>query len=468
MENGHSSYPILIVDDEPISLRSLELTLRTSAFPETIAVSDPREVKGILQRTQVDAVLLDLLMPHISGDDLLEHIADTFPGIPVIIITGNDTIDTAVECMKMGAFDYILKPVEKNRLVSAVSRAVEIMRLKRENENLRNYLLDSELKKPEAFIEIKTESESVRAIFRYVESIADTPYPVLITGETGVGKELVARAIHEVSGRRKGEFVAVNTAGLDENAFSDTLFGHVKGAFTGADSVSKGLIEQAAGGTLFLDEIGDLSSHLQVKLLRILQEYEYFPLGSDTARKTDARVIVATNRDLENLMESDTFRRDLYYRLAGHTIHIPPLRERIKDVPLLIRDFTKEACSELGIESLTVTREVEKLLCRYSFPGNIRELKMLCLNAAANANSGKLEISDIENQINKAYLGKRIPDTDPGELVVFSSSQLPTLKQVDTLLVKAAMNRADGVQAAAAELLGISRQALNNRIKKMS
>ncbi len=236
-------------------------------------------------------------MPYISGDELLSRIVGDFPEIPVIVITGNSEVDRAVRCMKTGSFDYMVKPVEKSRLISVVKHAIEIRRLQNENKLLKEHILSGKLKNPEAFSEIITQNRSMMGLFQYAESIARSFQPVLITGETGVGKELMAGAIHKLSGR-KGHLVTVNAAGIDDNQFSDVLFGHVRGTFTGADKARKGLVETADEGTLFLDEICDVSPHSQIKLLWLLQEREYLPLGADLPKISDVKIVVATNRDL--------------------------------------------------------------------------------------------------------------------------------------------------------------------------
>jgi DNA-binding NtrC family response regulator len=290
----------------------------------------------------------------------------------------------------------------------------------------------------------------------------------LVTGETGVGKELVSKAIHKLS-QRKGAFVPVNVAGLDDSVFADTLFGHKKGAFTGADQARSGLVDQASGGTLFLDEIGDLSPASQVKLLRLLQDGEYFPLGSDVGKRSDARVVVATNQDIQSLQESGKFRKDLYYRLCAHQVCIPPLRERLEDLPVLLDHFLEKASETMGKKKPTPPRELLTLLATYPFPGNIRELQSLVLDAVSNHKSGKLSMEPF-----KSYLRQKqtASDIDPkqvsqGEkLTVFFSEQLPTLKQTEQLLISEAMKRARHNQAIAAQWLGITRQALNKRLKQ--
>jgi DNA-binding NtrC family response regulator len=311
---------VLLVDDEPRTLLSFSTLLKSSGLHRAVSIEDSRRVMPFLEKNPVTLVVLDLSMPFIPGRDLLVEIRERFPEIPVIIMTATNEIDTAVECMKNGAVDYLVKPVEKNRFISSIQRALEIQSLKQEVSHLKKHILSDKLADPGAFSHIITGDKHMFSIFKYIEAISLSPQPVVITGETGVGKELVARAVH-LCGKPGKEFVAVNAAGLDDTMFSDTLFGHKKGAFTGADAAREGLIARAAGGTVFLDEIGDLNPQSQVKLLRLIQEYEYYSLGSDVPKKTDAHIIVATNRDLQQLMETDKFRNDLYFRLRAHHIH---------------------------------------------------------------------------------------------------------------------------------------------------
>jgi DNA-binding NtrC family response regulator len=333
---------------------------------------------------------------------------------------------------------------------------------------LKAQVLSDTLKQPEAFSEIITTNAAMRAIFQYAEAIAVSPRPVLITGETGVGKELIARAVHTLS-NRSGAFVPVNVAGLDDQVFADTLFGHKKGAFTDAREARKGLIERATGGTLFLDEIGDLSLTSQVKLLRLLQEGEYFPLGADVAKRSDARIVVATNQDLGGLQTSGQFRKDLYYRLCDHQIQIPPLRQRREDLSVLVAHFLEKAARELNKKKPTPPEELITLLSTFEFPGNVRELESMVFNAVSSHQSGKLSMDSFKEHIiaqhPRSDLNSAAPFVPKGSQVSFAD-QLPTLKQIEQMLVDEAMKRSNGNQSIAALSLGISRQALNKRIKK--
>ena len=460
--------PVLLVDDEEQSLTSFEMALRSVNLNHFIRCRDSREVIPLLTEQEVEIILLDLRMPYITGDELLPAIISDFPEIPVIMITGANEVETAVKCMKLGAFDYMVKPVERSRLIGGVKRALDLRELQRENRLLKAHVLSDKLEHPEVFSGIVTCSARMRSIFQYVEAIAASPRPLLITGETGVGKELVARAVHRLS-RRKGAFVAVNVAGLDDNVFADTLFGHKKGAFTGAEQARGGLLEQAAGGTLFLDEIGDLSHPSQVKLLRLLQDGEYFPLGSDLAKRSDARIVVATNQDLNVLQTNGRFRKDLYYRLCDHHLQIPPLLERMEDLPLLLNHFLEKASTTLGKSRPTPPEELLTLLSTYHFPGNLRELESMVFDSVGSHRSGKLSMDAFKSHIFQKPLApkKEQPQQIQREGVSVSfSERLPTLKELEQNLVDEAMRRAGGNQSIAALSLGITRQALNKRLKK--
>jgi DNA-binding NtrC family response regulator len=464
-ESTYPQFPVMMVDDEAQAITSFEMALRSANMNNFIRCHDSRDVVPLLSSQEIEVMLLDLRMPHISGEELLPIITSDYPEIPVVVITGSNDVDTAVKCMQYGAFDYILKPVEKSRLIGGVKRAVEMRELQRENQLLKAHVLSDKLEKPEAFSEIITVSTSMRSIFQYMEAIANSPRPVSITGETGVGKELVAKAVHTLS-NRKGDFVPVNVAGLDDHVFADTLFGHKKGAFTDAREARSGLIERAAGGTLFLDEIGDLSTTSQVKLLRLLQEGEFFPLGSDVAKRSDARIVVATNQDLDALQSSGQFRKDLYYRLCDHQIHIPPLRRRREDLAVLIEHFLEKASKALDKKKPTPPVELITLLSTYHFPGNIRELESMIFDAVSSHGSGKLSMDSFKAHLSKGSVTDA-PDSTPekGALIRFSH-QLPTLKQIEQLLIDEALKRANDNQSIAALSLGISRQALNKRLKK--
>jgi DNA-binding NtrC family response regulator len=465
---SHPPLPILIVDDEVHALRGYEMLLLAEGMANILACQSGVEALLYLSQREVTCILLDLVMPGMGGEVLLSKVTRDYPEVPVIVITATNDAETAVRCMKAGAFDYIVKPVDRTKLVTAVKRAFDFRELHFENALLRRRILDKTLEHPEAFAEIITQNEKMKSIFRYSESVACTSQPVLITGETGVGKEMIAKVLHHLS-KRQGNFVPENVAGLDDNVFADTLFGHRRGAFTGADRDRGGLIEKAAGGTLFLDEIGDLSANSQVKLLRLLQEREYYPLGSDVPKTTDARIIFSTNRDIHAIQASGQFRKDLYYRLCLHQIHLPPLRERRDDLPLLVEFFLQEAARELGKPKPSPPQELFALLFQYSFPGNIRELRALIFEALTRYEEEKFRMDTLREIIIRS-VPLESPERDqpiplhPDPFV--SLDRLPTLEESENLLIQEALKRTNGNRTLAAELLGITRQTLHRRLNQ--
>ncbi len=462
----HPPEPILVIDDDEAILLAIDTTLQLAGFNHMVVCRDSREAMHLLQSRAPGCVLLDLNMPHLDGQALLPLILASRPELPVIVITGTIDVETAVQCMKAGALDYLVKPVDESRLIAAIHQALRFRELHQENRALRLQLDEEPLGHPEAFAEIVTASPKMIALFRYIESIAPSPQPVLVRGETGVGKELVARAIHRLSGR-PGPFVAVNVAGLDDNVFSDTLFGHVKGAFTGAESLRAGLVEKAADGTLFLDEIGDLSQGSQVKLLRLLQEREYMPLGQDSLRLSNARVIASTHADLWALQQQGVFRKDLHYRLRTHLLRIPPLRDRKEDLAVLADFFAGQAARSLGKEKPPVPAELLNLLATHPFPGNVRELQAMIFDAVAQQKGKHLPLEVLRDHMARA-MQDRSAGPAPFVPALHFPDPLPTLKETARRLVAEAMRRAGHNQSTAAAMLGISQQALSKRLKGQS
>ncbi|PLX94555.1 MAG: two-component system response regulator [Desulfuromonas sp.] len=455
--------PLLLVDDEEPWLHSFALTLRQrGGINHVVKCSDSREVMPLLKRQAVDTVVVDLTMPHISGEELLKQIVHEYPNVPVIVITGMNQLDVAVGCMKAGAFDFFIKTAERERLVAGVKRAIEFNSLKHENQRLRSKMLVASPRHA-AFAPIVTDDPSMFKMFDYLEAVAPSCHPVLICGESGTGKELIARAVHQLS-RPQQPLVAVNVAGLDDEMFADTLFGHVAGAFTGAKSKRVGMVEQAGFGTLFLDEIGDLSLLSQIKLLRLLQEQEFLPVGSDKIRHSQARIVCATNVDLEEKIRNGRFRADLYYRLSTHQVSVPPLRRRPADLPMLLNYFVDEAADDLDRPRPAVKKELVDLLRSYSFPGNVRELQAMVYDVLSQYRSGALPLDAFREKISDT---PSFVSVESFQEMPFPE-QLPSLQDMAQLLVAEAMRRAQGNQRTAAALLGISQQALSKRLKKMT
>jgi DNA-binding NtrC family response regulator len=459
---------VVLVDDEQDLVFATSYLLGSNQIDPVVTLQNGRELLDYLRQHRAGMILLDLYMPGIGGLELLPKLVQQYPEVPVVVMTAAQDVETAVACMRDGAFDYLVKPVEESRLVSAVRHALEVHSLRDQLGTLRTTLLSRQLRHPEAFRKLITSDRRMESIFQYIEAIADSREPVLITGETGTGKELLAEAVHQLSGRT-GELVSINVAGLDDNLFADTLFGHVRGAFTGADRDRSGAIAQAAGGTLFLDEIGDLSKASQVKLLRLLQENRYYPLGSDLQQRSDARVVTATNQALHKRMARGKFRQDLYFRLSSHPIDIPPLRERQGDIPLLVQHFIDEAATSLGRQAPRAPDELLTLMRVYEFPGNLRELRAMLFNAMALHRSGPLLSMDSFRELIKR--GRRVQPSGKGtgalgesEAPITINGRFPSLKEADDFLIDEAMRRAKNNQGIAATLLGISRQSLNRRL----
>ncbi|MBD3422250.1 MAG: response regulator [Chitinivibrionales bacterium] len=465
----YPSNPVLFVDDEEDILQSYKMSLRMNRINNIELCSDSRLVARLLGERQFSVAVLDLSMPHVSGMQLLELIHTSYPDLPVIVATGMNDVTSAVTCMKMGAYDYLVKPIDESKLISAINNTQELSALRSENEALRNQMLQSGLKHPEAFDHIITNSPAMKSIFSYIEAISFSMRPILICGESGTGKELFARAVHNASGR-EGEFVPVNVGGLDDNVFSDTLFGHRKGAFTGADTNRQGLVERASKGTLFLDEIGTLDHQSQVKLLRLLQERQYYPLGSDTHKSANAAIIAATNEDLSARVKEGTFRTDLYYRLKTHCISIPPLRKRMEDLPLLVEHFGNEAAEAAGRNAVKMPRQALGILAGYSFPGNVRELQSIVFDLVSRACDGVVDIELLKHTLHMETVVTQgeISAPQAGQPMIYYLGEFPTLDAVERFFIEKALRLSNNNQSAAARMLGVSQSMLSRRVGKNS
>jgi len=471
-DHGSAQRPIFVVDDEETVLRTVQRSLHLHGFQKVETCDDPRRVMALLAERPVSLLLLDLVMPHVSGEQILEQVAERFPALPVIVVTAEGDVRSVVRCMKLGAADYLVKPVSAEQLVATINKTLEQQAIREENERLKERFFATEIENREAFSEIVTCDPAMLRMFAYLEAIARGSQPVLVVGETGTGKELVARALHAASGR-DGRFVAVNVSGLDDTVFSDTLFGHEAGAFTGAAKARKGLIETAGTGTLFLDEIGDLAEAAQVKLLRLLQEREYHPLGSDAPRRLRARVVAATHRDPTEL------RQDLYFRLRSYHVRIPPLRERLGDVPLLVERFLRAAAADLGIDPPSLSPEVLSCLMRHGFPGNVRELQAVIHDAVARQRRGAVSL-DVIRELTGMAPGAlpppaAVPAGGAGAAGDDAASPQPILdreawKRLERENILAALRQAGWKVAAsggAADLLGMKPSTLTSRMKAL-
>jgi DNA-binding NtrC family response regulator len=454
---------IVCLDDDVGVLKRTERLLRFEGFSDVVLCEHAQDIWPLLKERRAVALVLDLLMPDADGYEVLAAMRREHPEVPVIVATALDDLDAVVRCMKAGAFDYVPKSAESTRLIASIEHAALIGSLQDYNKSLRDTLLAGDRALPGYFSAIVTRDSRMLAIFRYIEAIATSDKAILLTGESGTGKELFAAAIHAASGRR-GPLVSLNIAGLDDTMFSDTLFGHKRGAFTGADGDRPGLIERASGGTLFLDEIGDLSPQSQVKLLRLIEQRLYYPLGADLTRSSDALIVAATNRNVEAMAAGGSFRQDLFYRLGTHRIHIPPLRERPDDLALLVERFVEQAAGKFAKKKPAVPPELYDLLGAYDFPGNVRELESMIHDAVGRSDTPVLALSSFRDKIFKQ--GAPARQTQKRSLNAFAAFPvLPSLKEASEELIREALRRAGGNQGVAAALLGISRSALNRRIK---
>jgi two-component system NtrC family response regulator len=384
---------ILIVDDEKNYLLVLEALL-TDAGYEVITRDNASEALEIITSHDLDLVITDMRMPGVDGMEFLVQLRALQPEIPVIMMTAYATVEKAVEAMKQGAFDYITKPFKNEELILTIRKALEMHRLKEENR-----LLSRELQERFKFGNIVGKSRVMRQVYEIIEKVAQTRASVLITGESGTGKELIARAIHFNSPRSDKPFVSVNCSALPETLLESELFGHERGAFTGAVTRRKGRFELAHNGTLFLDEVGDMSSALQVKLLRVLQEMRFERVGGTATLKVDARLVAASNRDLKREVELGRFREDLYYRLKVVHINIPPLRERRDDIPLLVHHFLKKVAKANGLPVKNVSHEAVKYLYQYDWLGNVRELENVIERAVILCDGNEIRPQDLTEEL---------------------------------------------------------------------
>lgn len=443
---------LLIVDDEPSYRKILKLLFEAEGHSVRTA-ENGKDALQQMEELPCDLIVSDVRMPDMDGIELLAAARETFPEICVVLMTAFGTIDTAREAFRLGADDFIQKPFQNDELRLIVQRALERQSLLRENRDLKK------LKRKNEASRILGKSESIRKLLSLIEVVAKEPSTVLITGESGTGKELVAQSIHQFSGRSENPFVAINCGAIPENLIEAELFGYMKGAFTGATSNSKGLFEAAQGGTIFLDEIGELPLHMQVKLLRVLQEKRIRPLGSTKEITVDARVIAATNRDLLKMIDEGTFRQDLYYRLAVIPMRIPSLTERREDIATLAINFVERFSSETG-KTISLCKEGIAILESRDWPGNVRELENLMERAVALTASGEVIDTELLREA-----GARTWSSSTSE--IGEGFNLPEhLNGIEKSLVTDALERSGGNQTKAAALLGIPVHSIRHLIGK--
>ncbi|HUO64255.1 MAG TPA: sigma-54 dependent transcriptional regulator [Terriglobales bacterium] len=442
-------FRILVVDDEPAQRELVGGFLRKQGF-DVVEAAGGGEAVARFKREPFDLVLTDQRMPDLSGLEVLEAVRSASPETAVVIMTAYGTIETAVSAIKAGAADYLTKPLNLDELLHRVHRVRERHHLVRENRELREAL--TERHRVEGIV---GDSGQMQEVLSLVRRVAPSDATVLIRGESGTGKELIARALHYASPRAAGPLVKVNCAALAESLLEAELFGHEKGAFTGAIASRKGRFELADGGSIFLDEIGDLPPHLQVKLLRVLQEREFERVGSSRPVKVDVRLLAATHRNLEALVREGRFRDDLYYRINVVTIMLPPLRERREDLPPLIDHFLRTFAEKNGKTVRGITREAREALLRYDYPGNIRELENLMERAVVLTRDDVIGMEDLP-------LTLEAPAPESGE----GAGLIAAVEGLERRMIREALAKAEGTQTRAAELLGISERVLRYKLRK--
>lgn len=443
----------MLADDDDNLRRVLEFQLGEAGFLLQSA-KDGKEALEIFNNTDLDCVITDLRMPRVSGLELLEKIKADNPEIPVVVITAFGEVETAVTAMKAGAYDYITKPFNRDEILLIIKRALNFSETRNENRQLRE-IVDNRFR----LKNVIGDSEQMREVLNLVGRVSRSDATVLITGESGTGKELIAKGIH-FSGKRKDKpFIPLNCAAIPEGLIEAEIFGYKRGSYTGAISDTKGKFESASGGTLFLDEISAMPLALQPKLLRVLQEQEIVRVGESKPRPIDVRIIAATNQNLEKMIEEGTFREDLYFRLAVVPIHLPPLRLRPGDIPLLINHFFKLSKIKHGLDNLKIDREIFELLSKYPFPGNVRELENLIERLVVLSDGKNLTILDVPESIKN-------PSKSFGNVKFELPAENISLDEVEREIIRYALKLNDGNQTKTAQYLGITRSALIYRMQK--
>ena len=445
---------VLVVDDDEGLLLSIKATLVSAGLPEPALISDSRNVLNEVRKHPFRLILLDLMMPHLNGLEVLEKIKAEFPNTECVIVSASDEVATAVQAMTLGASDYLVKPLNSDKLVALVNRTLEKYNLQDELARFGRKKVFEELRNPQAFSEMVAEDESMALVFHQVEAVAGTDYSVVINGESGTGKEMLAQVIHLLSNRSEAPFYAVNMASVSKTIFEDEFFGHAKGAYTDAASDRRGFFEAANGGTLFLDEITELDPALQAKLLRVIEEREFYRLGSTEIRNVDVRIIAATNRDINEEIIKGHFRADLFYRINMYNIKIPPLRERRDDILPLASHFLNlhAAANQKKIQGLSP--ELAERLLKTSFPGNVRELENMIAAAVLLEEGKTLSLASARNLL---------PYTGPERR---KNIELLTLDELEKHHIKKVLEVTGGNRPKAAKILGVNVTTVYRKLEK--
>lgn len=442
-------FTILIIDDEKNIRQGLAANFELEDYNVKTAENGEEGLR-LIEKGDIDLVITDLRMPGLSGEEVLKKITAETPGIPVIILTGHGSIDSAVEAMRHGAYDFLTKPLNLDQLDMIVKRALESRELSLQHQQMKH-----ELEGHEALGKMIGKSVAMQKVETLIRKVADSKASVLITGESGVGKELVADAIHNLSSRKENSFVKVHCAALSETLLESELFGHEKGAYTGAEKLQKGRFELSHGGTIFLDEIGEINQNVQIKILRVLQERKFERVGGEQTIEIDVRVVAATNRNLEDEVKEGRFREDLYYRLNVIHIHVPPLRERKEDIPLLISSFLNEFNKENGKKIVGLNNAAKAAMNKYDWPGNIRELRNCMESAVVMCSGNEITLDDLPPQIAKKSGGENI-------LIPIG---IP-MDDAERIIIEQNLAWNKNNKTKTAEILGIGRKTLQRKLSE--
>lgn len=440
-------YNILIADDEKNIREGLAAAMKLEGY-QAVPVENGREALKRISKGDIDCVITDLRMPEVSGEQVLQHVTAENPGVPVIVLTGHGSIDAAVEAMRNGAYDFLTKPLNLDELTMIVKRALQGREMALQNRRLKE-----ELESRKSLGSMIGKSSEMQKIFDRIRRVASSKATVLVTGESGVGKELIANAIHQLSDRKDKPLIKVNCAALSESLLESELFGHEKGAFTGAVARKRGRFELADGGTIFLDEIGEINQNVQIKILRVLQERQFERVGGEETLNVDVRVIAATNKNLEQEIEEGRFREDLYYRLNVVSINVPPLRERKDDIPLMISAFLEEFAAANGKNIVGIDNRARSALYNYDWPGNIRQLKNCMESAVVMCAGSKITLDDLPPTISRTSSEDAI--VVPAGIPMAEAEKIIILKNL-------ALNR--GNKTKTADILGIGRKTLHRKL----